>query len=252
MRQPTDLHGRATVARQRFQRRRAGFGAHRGARRHRPRSDADRRRRCGLRPHRSSPGVRFPVRGRRCRRAGPRRGAVGVRRERDGCWRPARCGARGCDCHRLQPHGPVRHQQRSPARHAWLGVLGSGVGDQLRSRGRDRERSGGQVGRGRRRRRWPLDQARQSGLGRVDAVVDVVGYFLPAADATDVQRGAGRFTAIAPVRVYDSVADHGSPGGLLAGQQTRTVSVANQIRQPAAPVMSCLRERRRSPTTSPS
>ena len=68
--------------------------------------------------------------------------------------------------------------------------------------------------------------------GRVDAVVDVVGYFLPAADATDVQRGAGRFTAIAPVRVYDSVADHGSPGGLLAGQQTRTVSVANQI--PAA------------------
>ena len=54
----------------------------------------------------------------------------------------------------------------------------------------------------------------------VDVVIDVVGYFVPAAAAVP---GGGLFTAVTPVRVYDAGQD---PAGLLAGKADRLVSVA--------------------------
>ena len=55
--------------------------------------------------------------------------------------------------------------------------------------------------------------------GPTEAIIDVVGYFLPAASTPN----GGRFTAVTPVRVYDTGA---TP---LAAGATRTVSVANQV-----------------------
>ena len=63
----------------------------------------------------------------------------------------------------------------------------------------------------------------------VDAVVDVVGYFVPAvagaasAQMTPSNGVLGRFTAVTPMRVYDSAAD---PAGALPGGVTRVVSAA--------------------------
>jgi hypothetical protein len=59
-----------------------------------------------------------------------------------------------------------------------------------------------------------------------DAVVDVVGYFVAESNASPAQQRKGRFTAIAPTRVYASSAD---PQGLVAPKDTRQVSVADQI-----------------------
>ncbi len=56
----------------------------------------------------------------------------------------------------------------------------------------------------------------------VDAIVDVVGYFVPAASASAPQLAAGRFTPVAPVRVYDS----NTGGGLTAAQATTTVDLS--------------------------
>ncbi|MDQ1249184.1 MAG: hypothetical protein QG597_3558, partial [Actinomycetota bacterium] len=58
--------------------------------------------------------------------------------------------------------------------------------------------------------------------GAVDAVVDVVGYFVPAASGP----AGGRFTPITQTRVYDSAS---SREGLLASGGTRKVSVADQV-----------------------
>ncbi len=55
--------------------------------------------------------------------------------------------------------------------------------------------------------------------GPTNALIDVVGYFMPAAAAPT----GGRFTAVTPVRVYDAGAAPLAPGA------TRTVSVANQL-----------------------
>ncbi|MDQ1247347.1 MAG: hypothetical protein QG597_1717, partial [Actinomycetota bacterium] len=52
----------------------------------------------------------------------------------------------------------------------------------------------------------------------VDVIIDVVGYYVPAAAAT-----GGRFTAVTPVRVYDGRQD---PAGALAAGTSRLVSTA--------------------------
>ena len=60
-----------------------------------------------------------------------------------------------------------------------------------------------------------------------DVIVDVVGYFVPAAvgdGPVPSAAAAGRFTPVTPVRVYDAAAD---PGGLLAGGADRLVSTAS-------------------------
>jgi hypothetical protein len=61
----------------------------------------------------------------------------------------------------------------------------------------------------------------------VDVIIDVVGYFVPAAAGVPASAGAGGgglFTAVAPIRVYDAGVD---PAGLLAGKADRVVSVAS-------------------------
>ena len=60
-----------------------------------------------------------------------------------------------------------------------------------------------------------------------DVIIDVVGYFVPAAvgdGPVPSAAAAGRFTPVTPVRVYDAAAD---PGGLLAGGADRLVSTAS-------------------------
>ncbi|MFM2437580.1 MAG: hypothetical protein RLZ55_391 [Actinomycetota bacterium] len=59
--------------------------------------------------------------------------------------------------------------------------------------------------------------------GSAHALVDITGYFLPASIATPAQLSQGRFTPVAPVRVYDTRAD---PATLLEPGGTRVVSVA--------------------------
>ncbi len=58
-----------------------------------------------------------------------------------------------------------------------------------------------------------------------DAVVDVLGYFVPESVTTE-SSPPGRFTAISPVRVYDSDAD---PQGMVGSGETRLLSVADQL-----------------------
>lgn len=58
--------------------------------------------------------------------------------------------------------------------------------------------------------------------GAVEAVVDVVGYFVPAVSAPQ----GGRLTAVTPIRVYDTAAD---AAGMLGVGATRSVSVASQL-----------------------
>lgn len=64
----------------------------------------------------------------------------------------------------------------------------------------------------------------------VNAIVDVVGYFLPAAQAPT----GGKFTPIVPTRVYDSEQDAGvdatAPAGLLDPGETRTVDVLHSMK----------------------
>lgn len=59
----------------------------------------------------------------------------------------------------------------------------------------------------------------------VDAVVDVVGYFVPAASASAPQLAAGRFTPVAPVRVFDS----NTGGGQTASQATTPVDLSSAV-----------------------
>lgn len=60
---------------------------------------------------------------------------------------------------------------------------------------------------------------------QADAIIDVVGYFVPSAGggAPAAQYSSGRFTAITPVRVYDSDVDR---EGALPGKTARLVSTA--------------------------
>ncbi len=56
---------------------------------------------------------------------------------------------------------------------------------------------------------------------RADAVIDILGYFVPTGQAPQDPAG-GRFSAITPTRVYDAAADANGP---LAPGQSRQVSV---------------------------
>lgn len=62
--------------------------------------------------------------------------------------------------------------------------------------------------------------------GATDALVDITGYFVPTSEATTEQLAGGRFTAVAPTRVYDSGAD---PAAELEPGQTREVSVLRAL-----------------------
>lgn len=66
----------------------------------------------------------------------------------------------------------------------------------------------------------------------VDVVIDVVGYFVPAvagsAAVAPANGGAGLFTAVTPVRVYDAAMD---PAGLLGAGADRLVSTAMAVDQ---------------------
>ncbi|MFM2438907.1 MAG: hypothetical protein RLZ55_1732, partial [Actinomycetota bacterium] len=59
----------------------------------------------------------------------------------------------------------------------------------------------------------------------VDAVVDVVGYFVPAAGGTPAQLAGGLFTPVTPTRVYDSV----QSGAATAGGAWTAVELASVL-----------------------
>lgn len=66
----------------------------------------------------------------------------------------------------------------------------------------------------------------------VEAIVDVVGYFLPAGSATPSQVAGGKFTPVTPARVYDTNTSAGS----AAPGETRVVSVASKVPSGASSV----------------
>ncbi|MDQ1247441.1 MAG: hypothetical protein QG597_1811, partial [Actinomycetota bacterium] len=59
--------------------------------------------------------------------------------------------------------------------------------------------------------------------GPADAIVDIVGYFVPAASATPGQVAGGRFTPTTPTRVYSSTPGGAAPTGV---DQTTTVDLS--------------------------